>query len=448
MNYIAYTIGPIYDTIFDTLNDDNKTKKLKAGSYFFSYFMKKLLKNIESDFDILVPFVDNDILKKEYKNLGLFHDRFIASFEGDINKAKETFNKKLQLTFKELAKEIVDESIAKDLAKNMSNHLIVASEDDLKEINNNIIFALNDILDAMELNRSFELEPNKNYIKEYQDNQVKKLDRVKTLEKIGGDFSYYAVVVADGDKMGQKIKAEATDSPKNIQHLSKKLFDFFTKNDDIYKLTNESYKGELIYAGGDDILAFIPVKTEHFTFLDFINTLDKRFKDIVGEDVSLSFGVNIVYYKYPLRRAIDEAFNLLYKAKDYKQNSLAVKVTKHSGQYFDTKLSIKESEYREFKKLIDGVLNNEIVLPHSIQHTLKEYQAPLIEAFKNKKSSIDALFKVVFNDQREEKEQQGIDELKEYIKLIQPQNSDDFNKLFSQISILKHLREDRKWDIY
>ena len=444
MNYIAYTIGPIYDTIFVILNDDNKTKKLKAGSYFFSYFMKKLLKNIKNDFDILVPFADGDILEKEYKNLGLFHDRFIASFDYDLREAKKIFNEKVQLTFKELAKEIKDESVATTLEQNMSNHLIIATENELKEINENIILALNDILDAMELNRSFKLESGKNYIKEYQEQQIKKLERVKTLEKISGDFSYYAVVVADGDKMGQKIKNKATKSPKNIKHLSKKLFDFFTKDDDIYKITNQSYNGELIYAGGDDILAFIPVKTEHFTFLDYINTLDERFKNTVGKDVSLSFGVNIVYYKYPLRRAIDEAFNLLYEAKKYKQNSIAIKATKHSGQYFKTKLSITNDAYEEYKKLIDGVLNKNIALPHAIQHTLKEYQIPLIEAFKNNNSSIDALFKIIFNDQRDEKEQNGIEALKEYIKLVQPQNSDDFNELFSQISILKHLREDRK----
>lgn len=67
MNYIAYTIGPIYDTIFDTLNGDNKTKKLKAGSYYFSLFMKNLLKNIKDDFDILVPYTDGEALTKEYK---------------------------------------------------------------------------------------------------------------------------------------------------------------------------------------------------------------------------------------------------------------------------------------------------------------------------------------------------------------------------------------------
>ena len=65
MNYIAYTIGPIYDTIFDTLNDDNKTKKLKAGSYFFSFFMKILLKNIKDNFDIFYRYETLNLHKKQ-----------------------------------------------------------------------------------------------------------------------------------------------------------------------------------------------------------------------------------------------------------------------------------------------------------------------------------------------------------------------------------------------
>ena len=43
MNYIAYTIGPIYETILNSLNDKNKTKRLQAGSRYFSHFMKEVL---------------------------------------------------------------------------------------------------------------------------------------------------------------------------------------------------------------------------------------------------------------------------------------------------------------------------------------------------------------------------------------------------------------------
>ena len=138
MNYIALTVGPIYDTIFDTLNGDNKTKKLKAGSYYFSLFMKTLLKNIKEDFDILVPYVGGVALTKEYKTMGLFHDRFIASSQKPQEEIKKIFKEKEDKTLKELAKIIQDESIVEELRKNMTNHLLVASKDKLEEIDKNI----------------------------------------------------------------------------------------------------------------------------------------------------------------------------------------------------------------------------------------------------------------------------------------------------------------------
>ena len=441
MNYIAYTIGPIYDTIFDTLNDTNKTKKLKAGSYFFSYFMKKLLTRIKDDFEILVPALSEN----EYKNMGLYHDRFIASFENiSKEKAKEIFEEKLQKTYDELTKEIDVNIQAKDLEKNFDNHLIIADNDELTKVDENIIFALNKILDSMELQRDFDFEIEKNYIKEYQTKQIEKLGKVKTLEQIAGDFSYYAVITADGDKMGQKIKNEATENPQNIKEISKKLFDFFTDEPNIYEITNKEFGGELIYAGGDDILAFLPVKYKDKTFFDYIDTLDSRFKEKVGDDVSLSFGVNIVYQKYPLREAIEKAFELLHNAKESASNSVAIHTTKHSGQYFSTILNLKDETYTGFKELTREILQNDITLPHSIHHSLSRYKFPVIESFKNEYSSIEEFFKTVFNDTKEESDRKGIDKLKEYLIHLKPKDEKAFDEFFSQLSIIKFLREDRK----
>lgn len=448
MNYIAYTIGPIYDTIFDTLNGDNKTKKLYAGSYFFSYFMKILLKNIKDDFNVIVPYINGDVLDKDY-NMGLFHDRFIATCK-DLSKdeAQETFIQKVEATFKTLAKEIQDESISKNLENNMDNHFIIASQEELKKVDENIIFALNKILDSKELQRSFSFDKEKNYIQQYQDNFVKKSHKkVKTLEDLSGDFNYYAVITADGDKMGAKIKDEATDNPINIKNISKKLFDFFTYEDnenlDIYGITNQLYRGELIYAGGDDILAFLPVKNLDETFLDYVKVLDDRFKTIVGDDVSLSFGVNIVYYKYPLRDAIKKSFDLLYRAKANGQNSIALNITKHSGQTFSSTLALNSEIYSSYKKIVDGILNQTITLPHSLHHSLKRYEQAILSTYKDDRSC-DALFSTVFNDEKETKTKDGIEKIKEYLNTYKPKTNKEFDDIFSQLSLIKFLREDRK----
>jgi CRISPR-associated protein Cmr2 len=446
MNYIAYTIGPIYETILDTLQGDNKTKRLQSGSKYFSHFMKLLLKNIKNDFDILVPYVDGDILQNEYK-MGLFHDRFIAQSEKSIQEIKDIFTIKLERTFKDIAREIEGEHIAKCLFKNMDNHLIVAQEEELKEVDTNIIFALNKILDTKELQKSFGFELEKNCIKKYQEQHINS-SKVKTIEaisqKIG--FNYYAVITADGDKMGAKIKNEATDNIINIKDISKKLFEFFTEKtdeDDIFTITNEKYGGELIYAGGDDILALVPVKKDATIFLDYVEKLNSRFKKIVGDDVSLSFGINIAYYKYPLRDAIQNAFELLHDAKAKSSNSIAIKITKHSGQFFETITQLDSTKYTNYKKLVDGILKEEITLPHSLHHSLKRYEEAILQTYRDNRT-IDAMFDTVFNDAKSTKDEEGLQAIKEYLNSYKPTTNKEFDDIFSALSLIKFLREDRK----
>ena len=378
--------------------------------------------------------------------MGLFHDRFIAQSQKSKDEIRDIFGNKVELTFKELAKLIKDESIAYELMANMTNHHIIASVEELKNIDNNIIFALNRILDSKELQRPFSLQKEKNWIAQYQENEIKN-SKVKTIEDISHNlgFDYYAVITVDGDKMGVKIKEEATQNPENIKNLSEKLYNFFTKNDDIYTITNKQFGGELIYAGGDDILAFVPVKNGDTTFLDYIHILDKRFKEFVGDDVSLSFGVNIAYYKYPLRNAIQSAFDLLHEAKSDKdiKNRISLKITKHSGQWFGSTLCLQDDRYALYKKLVDGILENTITLPHSLHHSLKRYEEAILATYKYQDSSIKAMFDTVFNDAKGS-DKDGMKIVQHYLDTIRPQTNNDFDAIFSELSIIKFLRGDRQ----
>lgn len=446
MNYIAYTIGPIYDTIFDTLKGDHKTKKLKAGSYYFSLFMKTLLIDIKDNFDILVPYIGAESLNKEHK-MGLFHDRFIAQSEKSKSEIRDIFTAKLMITFKKIAKNIKDDSIVFELMNNMTNHTIIASAEELKEIDQNSIFALNKILDSKELQRDFSSEVKKNWIAQYQENEIEN-SKVKSIEELSEKlgFKYYAVIVADGDKMGAKIKDETTDDPKKIKDLSEKLYKFFTEDKDIHTITNHEFGGELIYAGGDDILAFLPIKFEDKTFLDYINVLDDRFKKIVGSDVSLSFGVNIAYYKYPLRNAINNSFDLLHKAKEDKNisNRISLKITKHSGQWFSSTLALQDERYKKYTELIDGILTEKVALAHSLHHSLKRYEKAILAIYQYPNGSVKALFATVFNDSKSDKDKTGLELVREYLDLSRPQSNDDFDDIFSELSIIKFLRGDRE----
>ena len=162
----------------------------------------------------------------------------------------------------------------------------------------------------------------------------------------------------------------------------------------------------------------------------------------MGDDVSLSFGVNIVYQKYPLRDAIKSAFDLLYSAKATTSNSVTIKTTKHSGQFFQTNIALNSEVYQSYKKIVDGILKEEILLPHSIHHSLKRYQSAIIATYQSSRST-KALFETIFNDERDSKTKQGLQELQKFLDILKPTTNEEFDKFFSKLSIVKFLRGDR-----
>jgi CRISPR-associated protein Cmr2 len=444
MNYIAYTIGPIYDTIFRTLQGDHKTKRLKAGSYFFSYFMRLFLKHLYKDIDILVPYVTPDILNQNHK-MGLFHDRFIATSHKSAETIKQILNNALEMTYKELSDEI-DGCDIYMLKESMDNHLLIASQDELKALDENLVFAINAILDSMELQRSFSQQKVKNAISLYQDKAIQSKHRVKTLAQIADEMNYYVVISADGDKMGDKIKQTSTKDINGIKDVSLALYEFFTKDEDIYTITHDKFGGELIYAGGDDILAFLPVKYKDKTFLDYIELLNNRFKHHL-QDTSMSFGAYVVYHKYPLREAIENSFGLLKSLKDSSQKEhISLFVEKHSGQGISMQMPLASQRYQLYTQMLSSLIDErDMALPHSFHHSLSRYQSAIIHIYDTcNQSSLKALFETIFNDEKTSSVQNGIDSVCRYIDLVAPKTKEEFEKIFLELAIIKFLREDRK----
>lgn len=449
MNYAAITIGPIYDVILDTLNDKNKTKRLKAGSYYFSYFMKKLAGGLKDDFDfdIIVPF--NKINEDDIKEMGIYHDRLIACSNEDIETMKKKFEKAYDKAFEKIAKKF--ELDAEKLKKDMSNHYFFAGEEELKEVNENIIFAINEVLDSLEQNRIMSFDRRFDEIKNFQQSVVEgkkeEFRKVKSLEDIAGDFKYYAVLYADGDSMGKKIKEIAKENATNITELSDNLYKFFTEDNLANKI--KSFGGELIFAGGDDILAFLPLISGNKTIFELIEEIHQNFKNKVGEDVSMSFGVSVVYVKYPLKKAIEDAQNFLNEAKDFRkrkntnQGAVAIQVMKHSGHYFKSFHIINSDEYEKFKGFIEKALKKEEKIPKGFQYKLDLYKDVIISKYGNKnenKISIVPFFENIFNELSKD-ELKEIKNIGEYFDMYKPQSEDDFNKLISDFHIVKFIRD-------
>lgn len=73
--------------------------------------------------------------------------------------------------------------------------------------------------------------------------------------EIGEPPAYYAVLAADGDRMGELIGQ--ANSVAEHQQLSDRLVTFASESTIIVK----RHQGVLVYSGGDDVLAFVPLDT-------------------------------------------------------------------------------------------------------------------------------------------------------------------------------------------
>ena len=520
-NYIAFTIGPIYET----MSYCKKTRELWAGSYFFSYFMKVFISKIfgENDIEFLLPYVNKTVLDKSYE-VGVFHDRFIAK----SSKSKETLKQILEDRYKETVHEMAEfidfkkkiDMTYKALSSYLQHSYIIATEDELISATGkeNIIFAIDAILDSMELEYSFDFENStkkftisKNDYKNAPDGKVNPVAKLqyqaqrlkdeikhtdlifKTIPEIAlasivdtkkfKDFDfetfkndddiekyeefykqfeeddnfkphhkYYAVISGDGDNMGKTIRELFNDNSSKITNLSKNIYSYITDDISLAK-TFDEFGGMLIYAGGDDLLGFAPVfGKDGRSIFELLEELSKRFTNKVDKGVSLSFGVSINYYKYPMIEAINQAHSLLHDAKKHntndKKGSLALSLTKHSGQTFEGVFFIHDDVFKRYKKLFIDELNQIIKLPHNLQHSLKKYETIFIDIFANyhdkKEEKIEAVFKNLIKDESHSDEaKNALDELKEFILISSPSDKKSFEKLITQLAIIKFLRGDR-----
>jgi len=144
---------------------------------------------------------------------------------------------------------------------------------------------------------------------------------------------YFCIVQADGDNIGEAIKQ--LNDPEAYQTFSETLAGY---GKTAAGLINK-YDGKPIYIGGDDLLFLAPVRSKEGSVFDLISELDKAFpKKALHPKASLSFGLNIIYYKFPLFEAIGNAYGILKKAKDFKngeKDAVSFRFTKHSGNYFE-----------------------------------------------------------------------------------------------------------------
>ncbi|MCW6665360.1 hypothetical protein NHG34_08020 [Aerococcaceae bacterium NML190938] len=433
--YYGITIGPITET----LELSSKPLGLWLASYMFSELSYKICEKLDGKgIKILSP----HFLKKDNNSqsaIGKYHDRVIFEVEENID-----------LDLDRLIEEAKDE-ILKKLNVDVDASYFYCKYDNVDEDTlafENVIKYLGAKLDALELAREYfdvnnmfifrELFGNNDNVKitSFFGDCYDSLNRdiclinsnadVRDLNSICNN-KYYAILQADGDGVGQLL----SDLPnEEISEFSKCLFEYSNELSDVIK----EYGGSLIYAGGDDALAIVPLWKKrcgdderplhilelcqkinklfvhHMTmFLDKFND-NAQNPNGLKSNLSVSFGVSIYYHKFPLYEAFKKSVKQLFERAKNHKNCIAIYAQKHSGQYFETiienpqegtlseeyfnaiKASIIHSSVKSNTSFIYHLMQERALFEFAISKSLElDIANPIENLFKNYFDNVDQI---------------------------------------------------------
>jgi len=183
--------------------------------------------------------------------------------------------------------------------------------------------------------------------------------------KIAEPSPYVACLVADGDRMGERL--DRLRNPDVHRDFSRKLARFAA---DVRKIVEQEHRGSLVYAGGDDVLAFLPVVDA----VPCADRLRRGFEEAVGGTLSVGIGIGHVM------EGMGDLLELGRKAERLaktERNALAVILDKRSGGQRQWKASwgVDPAErLREDAKLVDEKLSTKKI--HEIEAVRRRLPEP------------------------------------------------------------------------
>ncbi len=172
---------------------------------------------------------------------------------------------------------------------------------------------------------------------------------------------YYAVIMLDGDNMGKWLAGNFLTNKSDLKefhiYLAKELSKYSAKVREII----DDKKGEVIYAGGDDVLAVVNLNYLFNLIYDLINdfpSFNNSNINIIREGTA-SMGVVISHYKTPFSEVLKWAHKMEEKAKkvDKEKNAVGIAVLKHSGDIKET--IIKKNLIPIYIKILNILLKKE-----------------------------------------------------------------------------------------
>jgi CRISPR-associated protein Cmr2 len=220
-------------------------------------------------------------------------------------------------------------------------------------------------------------EDKQNIYIEVLENNGENPDLIKSLNElyreIGKPPVYYAIVVMDGDSMGEKI-SKAFEENK-IKIITKKLSEFSKEVKGIV----EKYSGMSVYSGGDDLLALFPLKTVLEGYKEIVEKFKEYMKD-TGYNFTASAGLVISHYKIPLNYVLQEARSAESKAKKVDgKDAVYIKYIKHS--FSSAEAPIKNDHLQLFEELISFLSDEDF--PFGFIYQLQELLLPYLPKTEN-----------------------------------------------------------------
>lgn len=189
--------------------------------------------------------------------------------------------------------------------------------------------------------KAIELEYGEGLISKDELSELSK--RVSSLKKAVGSpvKKYYAVLYFDGDQMGKWLSgAIKNSSDENFKislqkhsEISQALKVFAEES--VPEIVEEKYLGKLIFAGGDDVIAFCTLSS----LLDIVRDIRVAFEEAMGQatgnfaPATGSCGITIAHWQQSLQMVLREAREAEKFAKnDLGRNAFAISVMKRSGE--------------------------------------------------------------------------------------------------------------------
>lgn len=206
-----------------------------------------------------------------------------------------------------------------------------------------------------------------------RDHELKNMNELNDdakVSQLAPIYKYIAFVSADGDNIGKALA-------KLGVKISDKLLSYNTR---IVEVVEKRY-GQVIYAGGDDLVFFAPI-ADIFLLIQEIDEMfnqlfsDKEIQSLLTEHKlttpSLSFGVTIAYHKHPMSESLTLSEELLHQAKEQGRNRILWNMRKHSGQSIESPLT--KPQLALATDLIKGVRTSNHIFLHSVAHYLHQHQ--------------------------------------------------------------------------